>query len=59
MDFRKLNAPTNTISRDINAMSEEVGNVYEMVTIIAKELIKSMLKSNQKLKKIAGFWWII
>ena len=36
MDFRKLNASTNTISRDINVMSEEVGNVYEMVTIIAK-----------------------
>ena len=52
MDFRKLNAPTNTISHDINAMSEEVGNVYEMVTIIAKRAnqinveIKSEIEKN-------------
>lgn len=36
MDFRKVNAPTNTISRDLNTMCEPVGNVYEMVKIIAK-----------------------
>lgn len=36
MDFKKANTPTNTISRDMNAISEEVGNVYETVKIIAK-----------------------
>jgi DNA-directed RNA polymerase subunit K/omega len=36
MDFRKVNAAPNTISRDINKMCEPVGNVYEMVKIIAK-----------------------
>lgn len=36
MDYKKVNAPTNTISRDMNAMSEDVGNVYETVKIIAK-----------------------
>lgn len=36
MDFRKVNAAPNTISRDINTMCEPVGNVYEMVKIIAK-----------------------
>jgi len=36
MDFRKVNAAHNTISRDINKMCEPVGNVYEMVKIIAK-----------------------
>ncbi|MGB4415984.1 MAG: DNA-directed RNA polymerase subunit omega [Paludibacter sp.] len=36
MDYKKINAPTNTISRDMNTMSENVGNVYETVKIIAK-----------------------
>ena len=35
MDYKKVNAPTNTISRDMNSMSENVGNVYETVKIIA------------------------
>jgi DNA-directed RNA polymerase subunit K/omega len=36
MDYKKVNAPTNTISRDMSSMSEAVGNVYETVKIIAK-----------------------
>ncbi len=36
MDLRKVNAPTNTISRDLNSMCEPVGNIYEMAKIIAK-----------------------
>lgn len=36
MDFKKVNAPSNTISRDMSSMSEEIGNVYETVKIIAK-----------------------
>jgi DNA-directed RNA polymerase subunit K/omega len=36
MDFKKVNAPTNTISRDMNSISQEVGNVYETVKIIAR-----------------------
>lgn len=36
MDFKKVNAPTSTISRDMNTISEEIGNVYETVKIIAK-----------------------
>ncbi|GAB1415032.1 DNA-directed RNA polymerase subunit omega [Paludibacter sp.] len=36
MDFKKNNAPTSTISRDMNSLSEEIGNVYETVMVIAK-----------------------
>ena len=36
MDLRKVNAPTNTISRDLNSMCEPVGNIQEMAKIIAK-----------------------
>ena len=51
MDFRKLNAPTNTISRDINAISEEVGNVYEMVTIIAKRANQINVEIKSEIEK--------
>ncbi len=36
MDFKKSKAPKNTITRDINQMTEKVGNVYETVAIISK-----------------------
>lgn len=36
MDYRKLNAPTSTVTRDMNSLSENVGNVYETVAIIGK-----------------------
>ena len=36
MDYKKMKAPTNTVTRDMNKLSESVGNVYEMVRIIAK-----------------------
>ena len=36
MDYKKMKAPTNTLTRDMNQLSESVGNVYEMVRIIAK-----------------------
>ncbi len=51
MDFRKLNAATNTISRDINAMSKEVGNVYEMVTIIAKRANQINVEIKSEIEK--------
>ena len=36
MDYRKTNAPTNTITRDMMKLSEDTANVYETVKIIAK-----------------------
>lgn len=36
MELRKVNAPLNTVSRDMNTLSESVGNIYETVKIIAK-----------------------
>ena len=34
MEHKKVNAPTSTVSRDMNVLSENVGNVYETVKII-------------------------
>ena len=36
MDYKNSKAPKNTITRDINQLTEPVGNVYETVAIIAK-----------------------
>ena len=40
MDYRKSNAPTNTVTRDMMKLSEETGNVYETVAIISKRANK-------------------
>lgn len=36
MDYKKSNAPLNTVTRDMIKLSEDTGNVYETVSIIAK-----------------------
>lgn len=36
MDYKKTNAPLNTVTRDLVDLSEETGNIYETVYIIAK-----------------------
>ncbi len=36
MDYKKINAAQNTITRDMSELDAKVGNVYESVAIIAK-----------------------
>ncbi len=36
MDYKKINAPQSTITRDMSELDAKVGNVYETVAIIAK-----------------------
>ena len=36
MDYKKTNAPLNTVTRDMMELSKDTGNVYETVCIIAK-----------------------
>ncbi|MDY5857617.1 MAG: DNA-directed RNA polymerase subunit omega [Porphyromonas sp.] len=36
MDIKRKNVPHNTISRDMVQLSEDTGNVYETVMVIAK-----------------------
>lgn len=36
MDYKKSNAPLNTVTRDMIELSQDTGNVYETVCIIAK-----------------------
>ncbi len=36
MDYKKSRAPKNTVTRDINQLTEPVGNVYETIAILGK-----------------------
>lgn len=36
MDYKKSNAPLNTVTRDVIALCEDTGNIYETVEIIAR-----------------------
>jgi len=36
MDYKKTKAPHNTVTRDMNQLSDEVGNIYETVAILGK-----------------------
>lgn len=57
MDYKKTNAPLTTVTRDMIAMAEQTGNVYETVCIIGirSNQIASDLKKEleKKLKEFA------
>ena len=36
IDYKKTTAPRTTITRDMNELTEKVGNVYETIAIIGK-----------------------
>lgn len=50
-DFKKSNAPLNTITRDTVIMAEKTGNVYEMVNIIAKRANQISVDVKEELSK--------
>ena len=53
---KKITAPNNTITRDMNALCEPVGNVYETVRIIAKRANQISTDVQHELdKKLADF----
>ena len=36
MDYKKTNAPSNTVTRDMMDLCADTGNIYETVAIIGK-----------------------
>jgi DNA-directed RNA polymerase subunit K/omega len=51
MDYKKTNAPLNTVTRDMIKLSEDTGNVYETVCIIAKRANQIGLEMKHDLEK--------
>ena len=56
MDYKKSNAPANTVTRDLKTLWEETGNIYESVVIICKRTSQISAEIKQELnKKLAEF----
>lgn len=51
MDYRKTNAPTNTVTRDLIKLAEPTGNIYETVAIISKRANQISVEMKQDLEK--------
>ncbi|WP_106830769.1 DNA-directed RNA polymerase subunit omega [Parabacteroides pacaensis] len=51
MDYRKSNAPTTTVTRDMIKLCEDTGNVYETVMIVAKRANQISVEMKQDLEK--------
>ncbi|MDD5838632.1 MAG: DNA-directed RNA polymerase subunit omega [Muribaculaceae bacterium] len=51
MDYKKTNAPLNTVTRDMVKLSEDTGNVYETVRIIAKRANQISAEMKKDLEK--------
>lgn len=56
MDYKKSKAPLNTLTRDVQELWKDTGNIYESVAIIAKRANQISLEIKQDLnKKLAEF----
>ena len=51
MDYKKTNAPLTTVTRDMIAMAEQTGNVYETVCIIGKRANQISADLKKELEK--------
>ena len=59
MNYKNVNAPANTLTRDMVSLTEETGNVYETVRVIGKRAneISAEIKHDleRKLQEFTSF----
>ena len=59
MDYKKTKAPATTVTRNLNDIDKEIGNIYETVAIVSKRAnqIGSELKEelSKKLDEFASY----
>ena len=51
MDYKKTNAPTNTVTRNLMEMCEDTGNINETVAIIGKRANQIAVEMKNDLSK--------
>lgn len=51
MDYKKTNAPVTTVTRDMIAMAEQTGNVYETICVIGKRANQIAVEMKKELEK--------
>ncbi|MDO4801832.1 MAG: DNA-directed RNA polymerase subunit omega [Prevotellaceae bacterium] len=55
-DYKKCKAPLNTVTRDVNKLSEDTDNIYESVAIISKRANQIAAEVREELnKKLSEF----
>ncbi|HMT66405.1 MAG TPA: DNA-directed RNA polymerase subunit omega [Bacteroidales bacterium] len=59
MDYKKINAPLTTITRDIDKFDSQTGNIYESVIICSRRAnqisVEMKQELNSKLEEFASF----
>ena len=51
MDYKKTNAPLNTVTHDVSTLAEPTGNIYETVSIIGKRANQIAAEMKRDLEK--------
>ena len=51
MDYKKSNAPTNTVTRNMQDFRDKTGNVYESIAIMGKRANQIAVEIKDELKK--------
>ena len=54
MDYKKTNAPLNTVTHDLIELAEPTGNIYETVCIISKRANQIAAEMKRDLEKTAS-----
>ncbi len=59
MDYKKSTIPNSTVTRDMNVLTEDTGNVYETVKIISKRsnqiAVEMKSELDKKLQEFASY----
>ena len=59
MDYRKSTAPVTTVTRNLNMMTKDTGNIYETVIIVSRRSnqisVEMKQELNKKLEEFASF----
>ncbi|MGE4288688.1 MAG: DNA-directed RNA polymerase subunit omega [Salinivirgaceae bacterium] len=51
MDYKKSNAPTSTITRDLREIEKETGNIYESIVAISKRANQISVEVKEELSR--------
>lgn len=51
MDYKKSNAPTSTITRDLREIENETGNIYESIVAISKRANQISVEVKEELSR--------
>lgn len=59
MDYKKSNAPVTTITRDVEKLTEQTGNIYKTVVVCSKRAnqvsVQMKQELNRKLEEFANY----